>query len=66
MCKVLRMFLNILTGDGKNSFLNRDSLRQPIQMQLSQQQKTFSQFVSRFFKAKLNFQHFQEKGDPHS
>ena len=60
------MFVNILTGDGKNSLLNRDSLRQPIQMQLSQQQKAFSQFVSGFFKAKLNFQHFQEKGDPHS
>ena len=60
------MFFNILTADDKYSLLNRDNLRQPIQMQLSQKQKTFSQFVSPFLKAKLNFEYFQEKDDPHS
>ena len=60
------MVVNILGADGNCSLLNRDNSRQPIQMLLSQQQKTFSKFVSGFFKAKLNFQHFQEKGDPHS
>ena len=35
-------------------------------MQLSQKQGTFSQFVSPFLKAKLNFEYFQEKDDPHS
>ena len=30
-------------------------------MQLSQKQKTFSQFVSSFFKATLNFEQFQKK-----
>ena len=33
------MFVNILTADGKYSVLNRDNLRQQIEMQLSQKQK---------------------------
>ena len=39
---------------------------QPIQMQLSQKEKTFSKFLSAFLKASLNFEHFQKKGDSHS
>ena len=35
-------------------------------MQLSQKQKTFSQFFAAFFKYKLNFQYFEEKDDPQS
>ena len=34
-------------------------------MQLSQQQKGFSQFFSAFLKSTLNFKHFERKGDPH-
>ena len=30
-------------------------------MQLSQKEKTFPQFVTAFFKARLNFEHFQKK-----
>ena len=37
------MFVDILTADGKYSLL-RDNLRQPIQMQLSQKKKLFSEF----------------------
>ena len=33
-------------------------------MQLSKKQKTFSQFVSSFFKARLNLEHFQKKDVP--
>ena len=59
------MFVNILTADDKYSLLNRDNLRQPIQMQLSQKQKKFfSQFLSAFSKSILNFEHFQEKRWP--
>ena len=39
--KVSGLFVNTLTADGKCSFLNRDILMQPIQMQLSKKQKTF-------------------------
>ena len=56
MCKFLRLFLHTMTADDKYSLLNRDNLRQPIQMQLSQKPKTFSQFVSTFFKCRLSFE----------
>ena len=59
ICKVLRIIVNILTADEKYSLLNKDNLRQPIQMQLSQKQKTFSELVSTFLKSLLNFEHFQ-------
>ena len=55
------MFFSILTADYKHPLLNRDSLSQPIQTQLSQKQKIFSQFVSAFLKSRLNFEHFQTK-----
>ena len=57
------MFVTILTGDGNYSVLNRDNRRQPILMQLSQKQKSFSQFVPDFLKCRLNFACFQEKDD---
>ena len=56
--KVLRMFANILTVDDKYSLFNIDNLRRPIQMELSQKQKTFSEFIAAFLKAGLNFEHF--------
>ena len=61
MCKVLRMFVHILTTDDKYYLLKRENLRQPIQIQLYWKEKTFSQFDSEFLKARLNFQHFQKK-----
>ena len=66
ICTVLKIFLNILTGDDKYFLVNRDNLRQPIQMQLSQKQKTSSEFVSVFFKFISNFEHFLKEEDPHS
>ena len=51
--------------DGKYSLVNTDNLKQPIQMQLSRKQKTFSDFFSAFLKSSLNFEHFQKKDDPH-
>ena len=53
------MFVDILTADGNQSLLNRDNLRLPIQIQLSQKEKIFSQFVSSFLEARLNFERFQ-------
>ena len=66
LCKMLRLFVNILTADDKYSLLNRDNLTQPVQILLSQKQKTVSQFFFAFLKFTLNFEHFQKKGDPHS
>ena len=64
-CKILRLFPNTLSADGKYCLLNRDNLTQPIQMQLSRKQKTFSEFFSAFLKSSLNFEHFLKKDDPH-
>ena len=60
--KISRLFPNTLSGDGKYSLFNRDNLTQPIQMQLSRKQKTFSEFFSAFLKSSLNFEHFLKKG----
>ena len=50
-------------GTGKYLLLNRDNLTIPIQMQLSQQQKTISQFSSKFLNPTLNFKYFEKKDD---
>ena len=65
-CKISRLFPNILTADSKYSLLNRDNLTQPIQMQVSRKQKTFSQFFAAFLKSSLNFEQFVKKDDSHS
>ena len=59
--KILGLFVNTLTDDDKYCLLYRDNLTQPIQIRLSQKQKTFSQFFSAFLKSTLNFEHFQKK-----
>ena len=57
----LRTVFTTLTHDDKSSLLYRDNLTQPIQILLSQKQKTFSEFFSAFLKSTLNFEHFQKK-----
>ena len=61
LCKILRLFVNTLTNDDRYCLLYRDNLTQPIQILLSQKQKTFSEFFSTFWKSTLNFEHFQKK-----
>ena len=60
-CKILVLLVNTLAADEKYPVLNRDNLTIPIQMQLSQKQKTFSQFFAAFLKSSLNFKHFEKK-----
>ena len=64
--KILRLFFNTLTVNEKHYLLNRDNLPQPIQMQLSEKQKTFSEFCFSFLKSLLNFKHWTKKDDPRS
>ena len=61
LCKILGLFVNTLSEDDKYCLLYNDNLLQPIQILLSQKQKTFSQFFSGFLKCTLNFEHFQKK-----
>ena len=64
--EISRLFPKTLIGDGKYSLFNRDNLTQPIQMQVSRKQNTFSQFFAAFLKSSLNFEHFQKNDDCHS
>ena len=64
--KILRLFVNTFTADDKHYLLNRENFAQRIQMQLSQKQKTFSEFSFAFLKSVLNFKHYRKKADPHS
>ena len=64
--KILRPFVNTLTIDDKHYLLNRDNLTEPIQMQLSKKQKTFSKISFVFLNSLLNFNHLLKKDDPHS
>ena len=54
------LLVNRLTTNKKYSFLNRENLTQPTEMDLSLKQKTFSRY-SGFLKSPLNFRHFQKK-----
>ena len=53
--QIPKLFVNILTANDKHYMLNRDNLTQPIQIQLSQKQKGFSEFFSTFLNFILNF-----------
>ena len=59
--KILRPFVHTLAVNDKQYLLNRDNLAQPIQLELSQKQKTFSQFVFSFLKSLLNYKHSSKK-----
>ena len=59
--KLSGLFLNTLSDDDKYSLLYGDNLTQPIQILLSQKQRTFSELFSPFLKSTLNFEHFQKK-----
>ena len=63
--QIFKLLVSTLAADEKYPALNRDTLTIPIQMQLSEKQKSLSQFSPAFFKSKLNFQDFEKKDDPH-
>ena len=55
------MFFHRLTVGEKQYLLNRDNLTQPIQIELSQKQKTFSRFFFFIFKTYIKFSTFEKK-----
>ena len=65
-CKILRLFVNTLTAYDKYSMINRDTLTQPIQMELPPKEETFCDFFSEFLNSALRFKYFQKKDDSHS
>ena len=65
MSEILGLFVNTLTPDYKHSLRNSDNFLQPIQMQLSQKQKPFSDFFPQFLKSKSNVEDFSKKQMTH-
>ena len=64
-CEVLAHLVNPLAADEKYPVLNKNKLKIPIQMTLSQKKETFSRVFSEFLKSRLNFGHFEKKDGPH-
>ena len=61
----LGLLVNTLAADEKYPVLVRYNLTIPIQIQLSQKQKTFSKNFDGFLKFRGNFEIFLKKDDPH-
>ena len=64
--QILGLLVKTLAADEKYPVLDKDNLTIPIQMQLSQKQKHFSEFSPSLSKFRLNFKHFEKKDNPHS
>ena len=64
--KILKLLVNTLTADDKHYLLNRNNFAQPIQIQLSEKQKIFSEFFLPFLKSVLTFKDLRMKDEPHS
>ena len=58
--------MNILTFDEKHYLLNKHNLMQPIQIQSSKKQKTFSEIFGAFLNSLLNFKHLPTEDETHS
>ena len=57
---ILRLIVEVLTAHNKCSLSNRKKLLQPIQMQLCEKQKVFTQFLATILKSASNFYHFEK------
>ena len=64
--EMLGLSVNTLTSDGKYPVQGCENLQLPIQMQLSEKRKTFSEFFVPFLDTTSNFEHFERKDDRHS
>ena len=64
--KILGVFVKTLTAGDMYPVQGCENLQLPIQMQLSEKRKTFSEFFVPFLDTTSNFEHFERKDDRHS
>ena len=64
--EILGVFVNTLTLDGNCPVPDCKNFQLPIQMQLSEKRKIFSQFFVPFLESISNFKRFKRKYDRHS
>ena len=63
--EMLRLSVNRLTSDGKYPIQGCENLQLPIQMQLFQKRKNFSEYFIPFMDSTSNIEHFERKDDRH-
>ena len=64
--EILEVFIDTLTAYGKYPVQDCENLPLPIQMQLSEKRKKFSQFFVPFLESTSNFKQFDERDDRHT
>ena len=64
--KILGVFVKTLTAGDMYPVQGCENLQLPIQMQLSEKRKTFSQFFVPFLGSTSNFKDFEKNDDCHS
>ena len=64
--EILGVFVNTLTADGNYLVPDCENFQLPIEMQLSEKRKTFSQFFVPVLESTSIFKHFEKKDDRHS
>ena len=65
ICKMLGLFVNTLTTNGKYFPLSGEKLKEPIHMELTMKQKKYSESFSGFSKSWVNFGHFRKNDHSH-
>ena len=65
ICEILGLSVNTFTADGKYSLGISENLPQPIHIQFSKKQITFSKLFPSFLKSTSNLNYFVKKDDPH-
>ena len=63
---IIGFFVNTWIADYKYPLPDCENLPFPIQIQLSEKQKTFSEFFIPFMESPSSFEHFQKEEDRHS
>ena len=64
--EILGVFVKTLTAGDMYPVQGCENLQLPIQMQLSEKRKTFSEFFVPFLESTSNFKHFEKKDDSRS
>ena len=63
ICENLGLSGETLTAKQKYPVCDFENLTSPIQMELSEEQKTFGRFFVQFLESTSNFKHFERKND---
>ena len=66
LAEILGVFVRTLSAHAKYPLEYDENLQLPIQIQLYEKQKPFSQFFVPFLESTSNFKYFEAKNDGHS